>query len=105
LVEYDPGKAFKEIYVVYTTTHVFLLLDTLSPLGLVVDRETLRQREVLVVEEGTVLVLVEPKSKNIEVVHPNDDGTYWRKVQRNKKVRQEEKLREQVAKKWFGKPL
>ena len=76
--------------------------STLSPLGLVVDKKTLRDREVLVVEEGTAVVLVDPDTQDIEVVHPNDDGSYWRRYQRNKRVRQEEKLREKIAKEWLS---
>jgi len=75
--------------------------ETLSPLGVVVNSKLLGNREVLVVEEGTAVVLVDNETKDIEVVHPNDDGSYWRKFQRNKKVRQEEKLREAIAKKWM----
>jgi len=82
LVEYDP--------------------ETLSPLGIVVDKNSLGDREVLVVEEGTAVVLVHKESPEaIEVVHPNDDGSYWRKFQRNKKVRQEEKAREAAARMWL----
>lgn len=77
--------------------------ETLSPLGLVVPKEKLDNREVLVVEHGTALVLVDEHTKHIEVVHPNDDGSYWRKLQRNKRVRQEEKAREAVARMWLDK--
>ena len=80
LVEYDP--------------------ETLSPLGIVVSEKTLRNRQVMVVEDSTAVVLVSDDQKG-EVVHPNDDGSYWRKVQRNKKVRQEEKAREAAALKWL----
>merc|ERR1712008_88832 len=75
--------------------------QTLSPLGLVVNSKQLKGREVLVVEEGTAIVLVDEETKHVEVIHPNDDGSYWRKVQRNKRVRQEEKAREAVAKIWL----
>eukprot|EP00586_Coscinodiscus_wailesii_P014677 CAMPEP_0172492706 /NCGR_PEP_ID=MMETSP1066-20121228/23937_1 /TAXON_ID=671091 /ORGANISM="Coscinodiscus wailesii, Strain CCMP2513" /LENGTH=565 /DNA_ID=CAMNT_0013262487 /DNA_START=187 /DNA_END=1884 /DNA_ORIENTATION=+ len=74
---------------------------TLSPLGIVVTKEQLKGREVLVVEEGTAVVLLEETTGDVEVVHPNDDGSYWRKMQRNKRVRQEEKAREAVAKLWL----
>ena len=75
--------------------------ETLSPLGIVVDKKKLGNREVVVVEKGTALVLVDSATKDIEVVHPNEDGSYWRKFQRNKRVRQEEKAREAIAKMWL----
>jgi len=74
--------------------------ETLSPLGVVVPKEILGNRNVLVVKEGRAVVLVDD-SHNVQVVHPNDDGSYWRKYQRNKKVRQEEKAREKLAKDWI----
>jgi hypothetical protein len=77
--------------------------ETLSPLGIVVNKKTLGNREVFVIEDGTALVLVENKTKGIEVVHPNEDGSYWRKFQRNKRVRQEEQAREAIAKIWMEK--
>jgi hypothetical protein len=78
--------------------------ETLSPLGIVVNQEKLKNRQVLVVEEGTAVVLVnDVDQSDIQVVHPNEDGSYWRKFQRNKKVRQEEKAREAAARLWFEK--
>jgi hypothetical protein len=77
--------------------------ETLSPLGIVVNQKLLGGRTVMVVENGTALVLVNEETKSIEVVHPNDDGSYWRKFQRNKRIRQEEKLREAIARKWLEK--
>ncbi len=75
--------------------------ETLSPLGIVVDKKEMRNREVLVVDDSKVVVLVDPETDDMEVVHPNDDGSYWRKYQRNKRVRQEEKARELAAKLWM----
>ena len=77
--------------------------ETLSPLGIVVNQRALGDRTVMVVENGTALVLVNEETKDIEVVHPNDDGSYWRKFQRNKRIRQEEKHREAIARKWLEK--
>lgn len=76
--------------------------ETLAPLGIVVSKKTLDGREVLVIAEGTALVLIGRDGKEIEVIHPNDDGSYWRKFQRNKRVRQEEKAREEIAKLWLS---
>jgi len=75
--------------------------ETLSPLGIVVNRKQMGDREVFVVNEGTAVILVTPDEKDVEVIHPNEDGSYWRKYQRNKRVRQEEKAREQLAKMWL----
>lgn len=79
--------------------------ETLSPLGIVVEKKALDGREVMVVQDGTAMVLVEPTTKAFEVVHPNNDGSYWRKFQRNKKVRQEEKARELAAKEALARML
>ena len=81
--------------------------ETLSPLGIVLTHDELkssggpRQKQVVVVEQGTVLAVIDKVDDKIQVIHPNDDGSYWRKVQRNKKVRQEEKAREAVAQSWL----
>jgi hypothetical protein len=65
----------------------------------VVNRKELKDREVLIVgDESKVVILVDPETDEMEVVHPNDDGSYWRKYQRNKRIRQEEKAREMAAK-------
>lgn len=77
-------------------------VETLSPLGIVVNQKSLGKRAVVVVENGTVLCLVDEETDKIEVVHPNEDGSYWRKFQRNKKVRLEEKAREALAKSWLA---
>jgi hypothetical protein len=74
---------------------------TLSPLGVVVNRKELKDREVLIVDDSKVVILVDPETDEMEVVHPNDDGSYWRKYQRNKRIRQEEKAREMAAKMWL----
>jgi hypothetical protein len=83
--------------------------ETLSPLGIVVEKERLHGREVVVLEGGEVLVLVgrqlEGLEPLVEVVHPNDDGSYWKKLQRNKAIRQAEKAREKLAKKWVANNL
>ena len=96
--------------------------ETLSPLGVVVTKDQLaatgsggddsgenkeesrrrRTREVLVVQDKSILVLVDDKTRDMEVIHPNADGSYWRKFQRNKKIRLEEKAREEVARRWLA---
>ena len=77
--------------------------ETLAPLGIVVNQNTLAGREVLVIEDGTAVVLVDEHNDDVEIVHPNDDGSYWRKVQRNKRIRHEEMAREAVARLWLEK--
>lgn len=84
--------------------------ETLSPLGVVVKKDKLtvtdeggsRSKEVLVVQDKSTLVLVDDKTRDLEVIHPNADGSYWRKFQRNKKIRLEEKAREEVARRWLA---
>ena len=92
--------------------------ETLSPLGVVVTKEQLaakpsaghgdettgppRTKEILVVQNKSTLVLVDDETQDVEVVHPNADGSYWRKFQRNKKIRLEEKAREEVARRWMS---
>jgi len=75
--------------------------STLSPLGIVVNTEGLDGKEVLVVDNSSIVVLINTVTEAIEVIHPNDDGSYWRKYQRNKRVRLEEKAREAAAKLWL----
>ena len=78
--------------------------ETLAPLGIVRDKHALGNRQVYVVENGTALVLVDNNNRtNIEVVHPNNDGSYFMNYQRNKRIRQEEKRREDIAKRWLEK--
>jgi len=74
---------------------------TLSPLGIVISKKEMGDREVLVVDNSRILVLVDPDTENMEVIHPNEDGSYWRKFQRNKRIRLEEKAREEAAKLWI----
>ena len=78
--------------------------ETLSPLGIVVQKDRLHGRQVVVVNEGKAVILVDERAGEepiIEVVHPNDDGSYWRRLQRNKRVRQAEKAREKLAREWL----
>lgn len=75
--------------------------ETLAPLGVVVTEEQMSNREVLVVQNKTALVLVDDQTQDLQVIHPNKDGSYWRKFQRNKKIRLEEKAREEVVKRWL----
>ena len=74
---------------------------TLAPLGVVVLEEQLKNREVMVVQNKTTLVLVDDRTQEIEVVHPNADGSYWRKLSKSKVIRLEEKAREEVANRWM----
>ena len=42
-------------------------------------------------------VVLYDEEMNITVVQPNEDGSYWRKIVRNKMVRMKEKRRETAA--------
>jgi len=83
--------------------------STLAPLGLVVGKDELQGRQVAVIDSGLnqqdgaqmeqreqALVLYD-ESGNLTVVQPNEDGSYWRKIVRNKMVRMKEKRREKAA--------
>lgn len=37
------------------------------------------------------------EENNVTVVQPNEDGSYWRKIVRNKVIRMKEKRREKAA--------
>lgn len=79
---------------------------TKAPLGIVVERDELRGRQVAVVNNGAVLVLLSGESQasgvpEVEVIQPNDDGSYWRRKQANKMLRQQRADRERIAKAWF----
>jgi len=81
LVEYDP--------------------TTLAPLGVVVEEKAMAGKELMIVDNGNVAMLVSegPEGVKTEVIHPNDDGSYWRKFQRNKMARIRQKQREELARK------
>lgn len=116
LVEYDPS--------------------TLSPLGLVVGFDELKGRRVQIVGSGDeqcmianaeistavgmegadctgkdaeeqAVLLIDDENELVTVVQPNEDGSYWRKIVRNKMVRMQEKRRQtagaDVAVDLFGK--
>jgi len=74
---------------------------TLAPLGMVVSRDELKDRRVAVIDDewgGSALVLYTDDSDKVTVVQPNEDGTYWRKVVRNKMHRMREMRRMTAAK-------
>merc|ERR1712151_101968 len=98
---------------------------TLAPLGMVVSKDELRGRKVAVIDSGLesvcnvfddgaecasdtandvveqALILYDEESKDVTVVQPNEDGSYWRKIVRNKMVRMKESRRVKAAKKWL----
>ena len=83
--------------------------STLAPLGLVVGKDELAGRAVAVIDSGLnnqdgsydavqiekreQAVILYDDEGNITVVQPNEDGSYWRKIVRNKMVRMKEKRR------------
>jgi len=99
LIEYDPS--------------------TLAPLGLVVGADELKGKKVTVVDSGIEACFVGEQmgmegadcanaedveqavllydDNSVTVVQPNEDGSYWRKIVRNKMIRMKEKRREQAA--------
>jgi hypothetical protein len=75
--------------------------STLAPLGLVVGKDELAGRQVAIVDSGietkggTVgdyerlegreqAIILYDDEMHITVVQPNEDGSYWRKIVRNK---------------------
>ena len=79
--------------------------STLAPLGMVVSRDELQGRRVAVVDNGyggsTCLLYDDENNSEVTVVQPNEDGTYWRKVVRNKMYRTREKRNVDAAKKFI----
>ncbi len=71
----------------------------LAPLGVVVEKDKLKQAELMVANGGRVAMLVGVGAGGVsaEVIQPNDDGSYWRKFQRNKMRRIQEEQREAIA--------
>jgi len=101
LLEYDPS--------------------TLAPLGLVVGKDEMAGRQIAILDSGIeshqpgsplyknreqAIVLYTPDSEEgVTVIHPNEDGSYWRKIVRNKVVRMREKRREKAAQKFVKQML
>lgn len=90
---------------------------TLSPLGLVVSKDELSGRQLAVIDSGIAAadgaqiesreqaVILYDDDMNIVVVQPNEDGSYWRKIVRNKMIRMKEKRREKAAVEFAKKQL
>jgi len=99
--------------------------STLAPLGLVVGADELVGKRVAVIDSGLdiecvvsfdegmegadcgevegreqAVALIDDKDGSIVVVQPNEDGSYWRKIVRNKMVRMKEVRREKAAKRF-----
>ena len=97
--------------------------STLAPLGLVLPKEELLGRIITVVDSGLdvcyiddtngnmeavecddsynereqAVIIHNPENNKITVVQPNEDGSYWRKIVRNKIARMKERRREKAA--------
>lgn len=96
--------------------------STLAPLGLVVSADELIGKRIAVVDSGIEeceinfdsvgmegadcgstensreqAVIIYDENNNITVIQPNEDGSYWRKIVRNKIARMKEKRREKAA--------
>jgi hypothetical protein len=96
--------------------------STLAPLGLVMSKEELLGKVIAVVDSGVEECLVDFDEVGMEgadcegyeereqavivhgvddthvtVIQPNEDGSYWRKIVRNKIARMKEKRREKAA--------
>jgi hypothetical protein len=94
--------------------------STLAPLGLVVSSADLLGKKIVVVDSGVEecllsddmsmegaecegyeereqAILVYGTDGKVTVIQPNEDGSYWRKIVRNKIARMKEKRREKAA--------
>merc|ERR1711972_1300340 len=93
---------------------------------MVVSKDELRGRKVSVIDSGLdqvcnvfddgaecaadtadtgveqALILYDEETNDVTVVQPNEDGSYWRKIVRNKMVRMKEQRRVKAAKKWIA---
>jgi len=96
--------------------------STLAPLGMVVSKDELLGRKVAVIdsglescstlddgaecaEQGTkeqALILYDEEGNDVTVIQPNEDGSYWRKIVRNKMIRMRESRRVKAAKAWMA---
>jgi hypothetical protein len=98
--------------------------STLAPLGLVVGADELLNKRIAVINSGEgagciiqfdegmegadcgvvneareqAVVLIDDDAGTVTVVQPNEDGSYWRKIVRNKMIRMKEVRRERAAK-------
>jgi hypothetical protein len=102
--------------------------STLAPLGLVVAKDELAGRKVAVVDSGLdaecevseevgmegadcvdqeaeQAVILYDEAGSVTVVQPNEDGSYWRKIVRNKMIRMKEQRREKAAKRFIAEEL
>ena len=97
--------------------------STLAPMGLVLPADDLVGKTITVVDSGIeecyvdedtegmegaecddsyqereqAVIVHDPETDKITVVQPNEDGSYWRKIVRNKIARMKEKRREKAA--------
>ena len=99
--------------------------STLAPLGLIVGADELVGKRIAVIDSGEMenclvfeeqpgmegadcavsagvlreqaVVMYDMKTKQVTVVHSNEDGSYWRKIVRNKMVRMVENRRVRAA--------
>merc|ERR1712100_359625 len=80
----------------------------------VCSKDELAGRKVAVIDSGInqcdgaecvakeeALILYDPNGTDVTVVQPNEDGSYWRKIVRNKMHRMKEQRRVKAAKKWL----
>ncbi|KAL7513491.1 hypothetical protein ACHAXN_010631 [Cyclotella atomus] len=109
--------------------------STLAPLGLVVGADELVGKKIGVINSGLdadtcaimfedmegmegldcagmagdlreqAVVLLDKSTGQVTVVQPNEDGSYWRKIVRNKMVRMKEVRRVKAAKLWAAELL
>ena len=76
---------------------------SLAPLGVVCTADEISGREVAVIDDGvgSTLLLYDVGSDEVTVIQPNEDGSYWRKLVRNKMARTREVKRQKAAAQWL----
>jgi len=56
-------------------------------------------------QEAEQAVILYDEAGSVTVVQPNEDGSYWRKIVRNKMIRMKEQRREKAAKRFIAEEL
>ena len=88
---HDPGAA----------AHTGGVSQRISPRHQVEDEE----RRLALREEREQALILYDEEGQVTVVQPNEDGSYWRKIVRNKMIRMKEKRRELAAQAFVSESL
>merc|ERR1712146_335733 len=67
----------------------------------VIDSGLKNQDGAQIEDVEQALIMYDDEGGDITVIQPNPDGSYWRKIVRNKVLRMKEQRRVKAAKQWF----